>query len=50
MLKCKMMAINMPFREQKYDEDGNIMFDKHGNPVKHTVMRVVRHNAMYIPR
>lgn len=50
MAKIKTKAIFMPFKEIKFDNEGNPMFDKKtGEPVYQNVKRIVRHNAMYYP-
>lgn len=41
-------SVKMPFREVTRDDEGNVKFDKNGEPIYTKVQLVVRHNPYYI--
>lgn len=49
MAKVHLKGFSKKFLELKRNEEGEVMLDKNGFPVKHRVTRTVRYNAAYFP-
>lgn len=46
-MKTKLITRLMPFKDYIKDEEGNIKYDKNGEPLYQKVKLVVKHNSAY---